>query len=130
MLGGPRPLFPTVLTIAGGLGVLAGGLLLWSGAGPFVPVLGLSRAWFLGGAALGILTVVVGALLALVPAYRRPLGAVALACAVASIPLAYGGLVVGFVLTAIGGAAATTRPQRPRAAVPGPTPTGRAPPWT
>lgn len=119
-----------VLTIVGGAFVLTGGLVLWVLGTVLAHVFGLSSLWFLGGVVLGVVTMLVGGLLWWVPAGRRVLGAVALACAVASIPLAFGGLVVGFVLTAVGGAAAMARPPRRVIVVTTASPQGPAPPWT
>lgn len=125
-----RPVLAAVLTVVGGAFVLAGGLVLWVLGTVLAHVVGLSSPWFLGGVVLGVLTVGTGAAMWLVPRARRVLGWLALGCAVASIPLAFGGLVVGFVLTAIGGAISAAR-LRPRVVVVAhPSSSGPSPPWT
>jgi len=128
--GDRPPLLAAVLTMLGGAFVLAGGLVLWLLGTVLAHVLGLWSPWFLGGVVLGFLTVAVGGLMGVVSRARRPLGAVALACAVASIPLAFGGLVVGFLLTAIGGAIAISRPPRRVVVVQASPSSGPSPPWT
>jgi hypothetical protein len=118
------------LTIAGGALVSAAGAYLWrTGAVPN-GVFVLPEAAFLAGTGVGVAIVVVGMMMGAFPRLLRPLGGVALAGAAASLPLAFGGFVVGFVLVAIGGGiAASPRPPvaivTPAAPVP-----GRAPPWT
>ena len=127
----PVAALAAVLTIAGGVFVLTGGLLLWLVGTILAHLLGLSSLLFLGGVLLGVVTIVVGALIWLLPRAHRVLGAVALACAAASIPLAFGGLVLGFVLTAVGGAIAFARLRRTVVVVEGrPVAPGRSPPWT
>lgn len=124
------PLLAAVLTMVGGAFVLAGGLVLWVLGTVLAHVLGLWSPLFLGGVALGLLTIAVGGLMGVLARARRPLGALALACAIASIPLAFGGLVVGFVLTAIGAAIAISRPPRRVVVVRASPSSGPSPPWT
>jgi len=119
-----------LLTMVGGAFVLAGGLVLWVVGTVLAHVFGLSSPVFLGGVVVGVVALLVGGLLWLVPSARRALGAVALACAVASIPLAFGGFVLGFVLTAVGGAIAVARPPRTVVVVTASHPPGPSPPWT
>ncbi len=126
----PRPWLASILTMVGGAFVLAGGLVLWVIGTVLAHVFGLSSPLFLAGVVLGLVTVIAGGAMALVPRARRPLGALALGLAVASIPLAFGGFVVGFVLTAIGGAIALARPRRRIVIVTAPSSAGPAPPWT
>ncbi len=130
MFQDPRPTVASVLTIVGGVFVLVGGLVLWIVGTVLAHVFGLSSPLFFGGVLLGLVTIVLGGLLAAVPRARRALGAAVLVCAVASLPLAFGGFVVGFGLTAVGGAIALAR-SRPRVIVTtASTPSGRPPPWT
>ena len=124
-----RPYLAAFLTIVGGAFVVVGGLLLAIVGTVLAHLLGFSSAVFYVGLVVGLLTMLVGALMLVVPSARRGLGFVAIALAVASIPFAFGGLVVGFVLTAIGGAAAAVRPRWVVIATPG-SPGGPAPPWT
>jgi hypothetical protein len=124
-----RPTLAAVVTVVGGAFILAGGLVLWAVGTVLSHLFGLASPLFLGGVILGLLTVAVGGLMAFLPRARRLLGAVALACAVASIPLAFGGFVVGFVLAAVGGAIALSRGPR-QVVVVRPSGVGRSPPWT
>jgi len=124
------PLLAAVLTAVGGVFVLVGGLLLWRAGTVLVTVFGLPRPWFVGGVVLGLLTIATGVLLRVANRGRRVLGAFAIAFAVASIPLAFGGLVLGFGLTAVGGAMAAARPAREGMVRTSPVPSGRPPPWT
>ncbi|HYA10391.1 MAG TPA: DUF6114 domain-containing protein [Thermoplasmata archaeon] len=130
MIASRRPVLAAVLTVVGGAFVLAGGLVLWVIGTVLAHEFGLSSPLFVGGVVLGLLTMALGGLMGLVPRARRLLGALALACAVASIPLAFGGFVVGFVLTAIGGAIAVARPPRRVVVVTAGSPSGPSPPWT
>lgn len=129
MIPSRAPLLASVLTVVGGAFVLAGGLVLWAVGTVLAHVFGLASPLFLVGVLVGAITIGAGGLMAVVPRAARPLGAVALACAVASIPFAFGGLVVGFVLTAIGGAIAVARP-RHRVVVVHASSSGPSPPWT
>lgn len=124
------PVLPTVLTVVGGGFVLAGGLVLGRFGTALATVFGLSRPWYFGGAVLGLLTVVTGVLMGVVPRARRVLGAVALAFAFASIPLAFGGLVLGFGLTAVGGAMSAARPGRKVVVYPATSRSDPSPPGT
>jgi hypothetical protein len=124
------PVLAAILTIVGGVFVLSGGLVLWVIGTVLAHLFGLSSPLFLGGVLLGVVTIGSGGGMWLLPRARRVLGAVALACAVASIPLAFGGFVVGFVLTAVGGAIALARPRRRVVVVTTSTTSGPSPPWT
>ncbi len=121
-------LAPTV-TAVGGLFILAGALRLWVGDASLARVFPLGSLAYLGGVLLGILTVAVGLLMATLSGGRHALGAVALGAAAASIPLAFGGFVVGFALVAVGGASALSPRRAGDPAAGAPTP-GRAPPWS
>jgi hypothetical protein len=126
----PRPpLLASVLTVVGGAFIFAGGLVLWIVGTVLAHVFGLASPLFVVGVVLGAVTIAAGGLMALVPRAVRPLGAIALACAVGSIPFAFGGLVVGFVLTAVGGAIAVARPRR-QVVVVHASSSGPSPPWT
>ena len=119
-----------VLTTVGGGFLLAGGLALWLVGSILSRLFGLSSPLFLAGAVVGMVAILTGVLMAFVGRGRRILGAIGLGCAVASIPLAFGGFVVGFVLVAVGGAIALARPRRSVVVVSASSPSGRPPPWT
>jgi len=125
-----RPLLAATLTLVGGGLIAVAGLFLSAHGMGVVGVPDLSRPWYLAGGGVGLLTMAVGGSMGVRPGRRRLLGAVALACAGASVPLAFGGFVAGYLLTATGGALAVARPT-PRATPPAaPSSTGPAPPWT
>jgi Family of unknown function (DUF6114) len=128
MLGSRRPLVAAGFTILGGAFIAAGGFVLWAIGTILAHVVGLSSPLFLVGLLVGLVTIVAGVLMLAVPRAARGMGAVALACAVASIPFAFGGFVLGFVLTSVGGALALARPRRV-VVVTGPA-QGPSPPWT
>jgi hypothetical protein len=125
----PRALVASVFSVLGGAFILAGGLLLWLVGTVLAHLLRLSSPLFIVGVLVGVVAMAAGALLPFVARARRPLGAVIVACAVLSIPFAFGGFVLGFVLAAIGGTLALVRPAggvwvRARG------PTSGSPPWT
>lgn len=126
-----RPsLLAGILTVVGGGFVLAGGLVLWALGTVLSHLFGFSSPVFLGGVVVGLVAIGVGALMGVIGRGRRVLGAIALGCAVASLPLAFGGFVVGFLLTAIGGAIALARPRRPTVVVTTASAPGPSPPFT
>jgi Family of unknown function (DUF6114) len=98
----PRPLGAGVLTIVGGLFILLGGL-VFALIGAVFAVLGFLSGVFLLGLLVGLLTVIVGVLMIAVPSGHTVWGVLAILFALASIPLAVAGLIVGFLLTLIGG---------------------------
>lgn len=124
-----RPLFGATLTMAGGVLVLLGGWALLAWNTPLDSVFALERLYGLG-VVLGVALVVVGGVELLLPRTRRVLGLTALFLAAGSVPLAFGGFVVGFLLAVIGGTLAIVsrpvaggRPSDPVVAEP-------APPWS
>ncbi len=129
MTSRPPPYLAAVLTVLGGAFIAAGGLVLWALGTVLATVFHFSSPVFLLGLLDGLVTVVAGGLMLTVPAARRLFGGVAMACAVASIPFAFGGFVVGFGLTAVGGAIATARPLARTVVTTFPG-MGRPPPWT
>ncbi len=128
MMGPGRPYLSGGLTIVGGAFIAAGGFVLWAIGTILAHVFGFSSPLFLIGLVVGLIAAVAGALMLAVPRLSHVLGAVAIACAILSIPFAFGGFVFGFVLTAVGGAMALARHRiYVIAAAPG---QGPSPPWT
>lgn len=124
-----RPPFAATLTMAGGVLVLLGGWTLLAWNTPLDRVFALDRLYGVG-IVLGVALVVVGGVELLVPRTRRVLGLTALLLAAGSVPLAFGGFVVGFLLAVTGGTlaivarpASGSRPSDPGVA-------GHAPPWS
>lgn len=127
----PRPPPTAALLTAVGGGLIAVAAFLEERTPGAVPRLfGVPAAGSVGGLVAGVAAALAGVLMLTTPPSRRSLGVVALACAVASVPLAFGGFVVGFVLVAVGGAMPFARPRPEMAVVPSPSATGRSPPWT
>ena len=91
------------LTILGGFFVLVGGAVL----ALFGAILGFlfrfDASFFFVGIAVGLVTIVVGVLMALVPRASKIWGALGIVLALVSIPTALAGFVVGFLLVLIGG---------------------------
>ncbi len=129
MASEPRALLAAAMTGVGGALITTGGLVLWLIGTVLAHVFHFSSAVFVVGVLVGLLAMACGGAIALVPRARRLLGAVALACAVISIPFAFGGFLLGFALTAAGGALAIVQPRFPVAGA-GSPPWGRPPPWT
>jgi hypothetical protein len=98
----PRPVGAAVLTILGGFFIIGGGL-VFAFVGALFAVLGFVSAFFLVGLLIGVLTLIVGLLMLIVPLGHVVWGALAVVLALASIPFALGGFVIGFILTLIGG---------------------------
>jgi len=110
----PRPIGAGVLTILGGLFILGGGLIL-AVVGTIVRLFGYSSGFFLLGLLFGFLTLLVGILMIVVPSAHTVWGILAILFALVSIPTALGGLVIGFILTLLGGILAIAwRPPPPR----------------
>ena len=100
----PRPVAAGAATILGGLFILIGGAVfsLFGWAVRFF--LGVSSSWFEVGLVVGLMTVVVGALMIVVPPGHAVWGILAILFALVAIPFALAGLVVGSLLTFVGGA--------------------------
>jgi hypothetical protein len=103
----PRPIGAGVLTIIGGFFVLLGGL-VFALVGVLFAVFGLVSGVFLLGLLVGFLTLLVGVLMLAVPSGHTVWGILAICLALASIPVALGGFILGFLLTLIGGILAMT----------------------
>lgn len=124
---GARPVLAGALTVVGGAAITAGALAVGVAGSPLARVFGLPLSLYPIGLALGISSLAAGALVLAVPRARRPLGVLAIGCAFASLPFAFGGFVLGFGLTAVGGAIAASRRGGPTSPT---APSGRSPPWT
>ncbi|MGA8275111.1 MAG: DUF6114 domain-containing protein [Thermoplasmata archaeon] len=111
----PRPLGAGVLTIIGGFFIILGGL-LFALIGVFFAVFGFVSGIFLLGLLVGFLTLVMGLLMIAVPSGHTVWGILAIVLAIASLPVAFGGFILGFLLTLIGGILAL-RWKRPAAGV-------------
>jgi Family of unknown function (DUF6114) len=123
-----RPVVAPILTIVGGGFIAVGGAVLAFIGTILATVFGFSSALYLVGLAVGLLTIAAGALLWLLPSGRRPIGIVVMLLAALSVPFAFGGFVVGFLLAVMGGVMAiVTRP--PNGPVPASPAAARAPPW-
>jgi hypothetical protein len=117
-----------VLTIVGGLFILLGGSLL-AVLGIVFALIGFVSGLFFLGLLVGGLTLLVGILMLAFPSGHVTWGVLAIVLAVVSIPFALGGLIIGFLLTLLGGilALAWKPPQEPAVTVgarPVPPPTG------
>lgn len=97
-----RPVAAAALTFIGGLFIILGGF-LFALLGALIALFGYLSSVFLLGILVGFLALVVGALMAAVPAGHTAWGLLAIVLAVASLPLAFGGFLIGFLLTLIGG---------------------------
>lgn len=98
----PRPVGAAVLTILGGLFIIGGGL-IFAFVGALFAVLGFVSAFFLLGLLVGVLALIVGLLMVVVPSGHTVWGILAIVLALASLPFALGGFVIGFLLTLVGG---------------------------
>jgi hypothetical protein len=124
-----RPLAAAILTIVGGTFIAIGGIVLATIGTILAITIGLHSALFYVGLVAGLLTIAMGGLMLLVPSANTVLGIATIVLAVISIPFAFGGFVIGFLLALFGGVLATLwKPLvvRRREAVP----SGPAPPWT
>jgi len=98
----PRPIGAGVLTIIGGFFILLGGF-VFALIGAVFAVFGFVSGVFLLGLLVGFLTLIVGFLMLAVPSGHTVWGILAIVFALVSIPVAFGGFIVGFLLTLIGG---------------------------
>jgi hypothetical protein len=103
----PRPVAAGVLTIVGGFFIFGGGV-FFALVGTVLALFGFFSGIFLLGLLVGVLTVIAGLLMLAVPAGHTVWGALAVILALASLPVALGGFLIGFVLTLIGGILAVT----------------------
>jgi len=107
-----------ILTIVGGLFVMAGGALLAIVGGILASLLGHFSGLFLVGLVLGFLIVLLGILMLAVPAGHTVWGIVTVAFSIVSIPFSFAGFIVGFVLALLGGLLSIFwRPPRPSATI-------------
>lgn len=97
-----RPAAAGILTMVGGAFIILGGI-FFALIGAVFALLGIFSSVFLLGIVVGILTVLVGVLMIAIPAGHTVWGLLAIVLAVASIPFALAGLIVGLFLTFIGG---------------------------
>ncbi len=125
----PRALLAGGFSVLGGALILANGLLVWLLGLLLAHEFGIPSSLFVIGALLGVVTIAAGVLVVFLAPVRRALGGVIVACAIASLPFAFGGFVVGFVLAMIGGTLALVRPSLTYW-VRGRGPTSGSPPWT
>jgi hypothetical protein len=99
----PRPVAAGVLTIIGGFFILFGGLVI-ALIGVFVLAFFHVAGWiFLLGVFAGLVTLIAGLLMLLLPAGHTVWGALAIVMALVSIPAALGGFIIGFLLALAGG---------------------------
>lgn len=97
-----RPVAAGVLTIVGGFFILGGGILV-AILGAVLAAFGFFSGFFFVGLGLGLLTIIVGVLMIAIPSGHLLWGALAIVFAVASIPFALGGVILGFILALVGG---------------------------
>jgi len=97
-----RPLAAGALTILGGLFISLGAS-LFAVLGVVFALIGLHSGVFFVGLLIGLLTVLVGLLMIAVPSGHVTWGVFAIVLALVSVPFALAGLVVGFLLTLLGG---------------------------
>lgn len=122
-----RPLLAAILTIVGGFFIALGGLVLAVVGTVLAAVFGFPAGWFYVGLVAGLLTMGLGGLMLALPSSRTTFGIATLVFAALSIPFAFGGFVIGFLLAVIGGALAIVGwPREPDLT----HPPGPAPPWT
>jgi len=91
-----------VLTIVGGFFILVGGF-FFALIGAFFALFGLVSGVFLLGLLVGFLTLLMGLLMLAAPSGHTIWGILAAVLALVSIPVAFGGFLVGFLLALIGG---------------------------
>ncbi|HTW56446.1 MAG TPA: DUF6114 domain-containing protein [Thermoplasmata archaeon] len=97
-----RPVPAIVLTFVGGLFVILGGVFV-AALGTVLALLGHSSIIFYLGLLDGLLLLAVAGLMAAVPRAHVVWGVLAIVLSVASLVVALGGFVVGFLLALIGG---------------------------
>lgn len=98
----PRPVGAGVLTIVGGFFIIVGGL-LFALIGAFFALLGFHSGIFLLGLLVGFLTLIMGVLMIAVPSGHTVWGVLAVVLSIASLPVALGGFIIGFLLALLGG---------------------------
>ena len=103
----PRPVGAGVLTILGGCFILLGGF-AFALVGAVLAVLGFPSEVFLLGLLVGFLTIVLGFVMLAVPSGHAVWGILAIVFALVSLLVAFGGFLIGFLLTLIGGILAVT----------------------
>jgi|SRR5580658_984099 hypothetical protein len=110
----PRPITAGVLTIIGGFFILLGGV-IFALLGAVFAIFGVVSGIFLLGLLAGLLTIIMGFLMIVAPSGHTVWGVLAIVLAIVSLPVSFGGLVVGFLLTLIGGVLAVRwkRPAQP-----------------
>jgi len=124
-----RPIAAGVLTIIGGLFILFGAVLFAALGLVFAVVFHLVSGFFFVGLIVGGLTLLVGVLMLAVPSVHVTWGVFAIVLAIVSIFFAIAGLVIGFILTVIGGGLSIAWKPPPEPAItvtaqPVPPPTG------
>jgi Family of unknown function (DUF6114) len=103
----PRPVAAGVLTIIGAFFILLGGL-VFALVGAIFAVFGFVSGLFLLGLFVGFVTLIVGFLMIAVPRGHTVWGVLAIVLALVSLPVAFGGFLIGFLLTLVGGILAVT----------------------
>lgn len=98
-----RPVAAGVLTILGGLFVLAAGSIFAIIGAILESTFGFFAKLLFVGLVVGLLLVLDGILMIALPSGRVVWGVLAVVLGVVSIPFALGGFIVGFILTVIGG---------------------------
>jgi hypothetical protein len=107
-----RPVPAAVLTILGGLLILAVGAII-ALVGVFVLFFAAPFAgFFFVGVVVGALLILDGILMLVVPSLRVVWGILAIVLGVVSLPFALGGLLIGFLLVLVGGLLAMARGPR------------------
>jgi len=102
------PKTAAILTIVGGVFVLLGGLALAAIGAIFSFLLGGLTGLFFIGLVIGILILVFGVLMFVKPEMKLIWGILTIIMAIVSIPFAFGGFLIGFILSLIGGIMAIT----------------------
>lgn len=97
-----RPVVAAVLTFLSGLFVIVGGL-VFALVGTVLALLGHGSVVFLLGLVVGLLLLLDAALMIAAPRAHLLWGGLAIALAVVSIAVAFGGFLVGLVLGLLGG---------------------------
>lgn len=97
-----RPVAAGVLTILGGFFIVVGGL-VFALIGAVFAILGFFSGIFLLGLLVGVLTILVGFLMLAIPSGHTVWGVLAIVLALVSIPVAFGGFLIGFLLALVGG---------------------------
>jgi hypothetical protein len=98
----PRPVAAGVLTIIGGFFVLVGGV-AFALLGAVLTLFGIVSGIFLIGLLAGLLILAMGGLMLAVPSGHTVWGVLTIGLALVSILVAFGGFLIGFLLTILGG---------------------------